>query len=94
MVTTKLGDHVFEVDVVVKSRFELPSRFTGSFHATGFNYIGYRKNGIIHREGGPAEYYLKDDELREFFYLDGVELSRKEFSVRTSKMWKALYGEG
>lgn len=94
MVMTKLGKHTFEVDVVVKSSFDLPIRFTGSFHATAFDYIGYRKNGILHREDGPAEYDLIHDELREIFYLDGIELSRKEFTVRTSKMWKALYGEG
>jgi len=51
---TKLGEHVFEVDVVVKRRPNLSMRFTGSFHATDFNYIGYQKNGIFHREDGPA----------------------------------------
>ena len=94
MVMTKLGEHVFEVDVVVKRRPNLSMRFTGSFHATDFNYIGYQKNGIFHREDGPAEYELIDDELIEIFYLDGIQLSRKEFTIRTSKMWKALYGEG
>ena len=52
-------------------------------------YNLWYKNGIIHREDGPAvEWHHGSKE----FYLDGKQYSEREYLRRITKLGKILYG--
>lgn len=93
-------DHI--IDLVLNhdvEPFEIPSGFTGVIHfyePNNFkNSIVYYKNGMFHREDGPAfiyqKNYLDDSEEFEYWLEDEEYYSFEEFLEDTPQKKKALF---
>lgn len=68
-------------------------RATGTFKSTthfGKNYVMFhKKDGVYHREDGPA---IEWSDGQESFYIEGVEFSKEDFMIKYSKLGRIIHG--
>lgn len=71
-------------EITIVSVCDAPKNFTGIANISWSSGRVWLKNGLIHREGGPA---VEEEDGRKKWYLEGVNYSQEEFNeeIKTLK---------
>lgn len=83
----------YNIDLHTNDLMHVPPNFTGVVFEESYERVIFIKNGEWHREDGPAEInVIEDEEGFEYFYwLDDEDLCESSWLARTSTLGKLIW---